>query len=959
MGNSMHEAIGVGRHFRGSARSSGSTESNRSNGARGGVRFGAMFAAAAIALTGIVLQQPSPAQADDAVVPGQQWVFDSPSGTDWTVPAGVDVVLVGLRGGAGGNGDIRTFGSGSEFAVRVPVKAGDVLKVYAGKSATGKGDYRIGGAGFINGGNGGKGTITGGPGGGGGGASAVKLNGELIAVAGGGGGGGGYTGKPNIGIKDLFTAFEAAGGYKSTTAPSGSFTHVVGGEAGSNWRGGSTFNASSPKAGGGSTPGAVGENGKDDSKFAGYHKSGVNGGAASFMTGGGGGGAGGGGWPSSGTGGGGGRKFQHYSGGSGGGAGMSWVKSGVPGLELDTAASRPEDMHTYFGPLADSDTVKIFIPIVTVTKASAPAQVYSDQSVPVRVLSANALTPNTPLKGYVIIYDGNRRVAGMSTNGDQTVMVSGLTPGTHTLRAEFTILENHSARDYLPRSSDSVTVEILEPVPVPEPDPVDVETNTSVEMLNDDVEYGGLAEFSATVILEDDEDQPGSGIDLSGQTVEFVVDGTPVGTVWLSDAGEGTYETSTLWVGGLGVGTHQLIARFSGMSAHHPALPDALASESEPVEFTIERAQTRTEITSAPASVVSFVPVDVSARVLADVDGFDGSAALLADGAPIAYADLDASGEVTFASQVIPWGTAELSVAYLGDTAASFAVSSSDPSPIEVTGVETTTTLSLSSDSVRADGTVAMSATVLNVDSSIDNDPSGQIEILFDGEVVYSVPAGLDVDPEVDDGEARYELDATGLLLGTHQVTARFVPAPGFLESSSAETELLVTGIETTLVPSETELNSSEASPASVELHASIADSVERLSRSVGAEAGDPVDGYVQAYLGDEPFGDIIGITDGEGSLSFAGLPVGKHAVELRFVPGEQGMLKSSATVQVTVTSESGSGAGGDGSGNGSNSATGSLSNTGGTGPLPVVIGGAMLLLAAVTVLLIARRRKA
>ena len=67
-----------------------------------------------------------------------------------------------------------------------------MLTIYAGRHADGKKDGRDGGAGFVNGGTGGKGSLDGKNAGGGGGAAALKINGELIAVAGGGGGGGGY-----------------------------------------------------------------------------------------------------------------------------------------------------------------------------------------------------------------------------------------------------------------------------------------------------------------------------------------------------------------------------------------------------------------------------------------------------------------------------------------------------------------------------------------------------------------------------------------------------------------------------------------------------------------------------------------------------------------------------------------------------------------------------------------------
>jgi hypothetical protein len=122
------------------------------------------------------------------------------------VPSGVNTVTMEIHGAAGGAGG-QTGGSpgrGAVETIQVPVTPGQAIAVGVGQhggnaalSATGPaGGGGTGNSGNASGGNGGKGAngafgTYGAAGGGGGGATAVYLDGNLLAVAGGGGGGGG------------------------------------------------------------------------------------------------------------------------------------------------------------------------------------------------------------------------------------------------------------------------------------------------------------------------------------------------------------------------------------------------------------------------------------------------------------------------------------------------------------------------------------------------------------------------------------------------------------------------------------------------------------------------------------------------------------------------------------------------------------------------------------------------
>lgn len=891
-----------------------------------------LTAAATLALSGVVLTAPAPANA--AAPPEYSFVFDSPSGTDWKVPSGVSEVVVGLRGGSGGAGQHGTGGRGADFAVSVPVTTGDTLTVYVGKNASGKSDERDGGAGFIAGGTGGKGSLVGANGGGGGGAAALKLNGELVAVAGGGGGGGGETYVPNT---------------------KGGGTLIPGGKAGGNYVSGTNFRMTDPGTGGGSAPGAVGANGIDDSRFGQYHKPGEKGGTAGFMTAGGGGGAGGAGWPASGTGGGGGRVFQHYSGGSGGGAGMSWVTGAVAGLRIDTGATRPEDMHDYQGPLADTGTAKIFIPVTTTTSIVAPQQVEVGQPFSLRVLSAATRTPNTPLDGWVGLYQGGARIDSRSVSGDSTFTIQGLPAGSYEFRADFSPSVNQrDFREASTKSTGTVVVEVVDPTPGPTPEPDDVESATSIELLSTPSAYGSTAWLQTFVALTGADEAATARMAVI--PVAFDVDGSEVATGTLFPAGDGRFWSQTRLTTQIPAGTHSVVARFPGSDAEDPTVATLLPSESEPLTLTLERAATTTAITAAPSAIRAFDTFDVTAQVQSGVAGFDGNAVLLADGMPLMYADLDAAGNVLFSGVTAPPGTAELTVAYLGDTAGNYAVSSSAAHPIAVTAIATVTALEASKSETRGDESVVFTATVQNTDPEAGEDPRGQLELYVDGEREVTTASGGEEDPESGDGETKFEVELAGLTLGEHRVTARFVAAPGFAESESEEVELRVRGVETRVTVDAERLRATPQKPASAGVTVELAEGASARAMDRGSE-GAGVEGYLQAFVDEKPLGEPVSVTGGRAQLQLAGLEVGTHRVELRFMPAAQHLLKSSATVSVEVLADADGGGNGAGPG-GTPGGAKPLVRTGSSAPNPLALGTLLLTGAALTTLGLTRRRR-
>ncbi|MBL3700787.1 hypothetical protein [Leucobacter luti] len=518
----------------------------------------------------------------------------------------------------------------------------------------------------------------------------------------------------------------------------------------------------------------------------------------------------------------------------------------------------------------------------------------------------------------------------------------------------------------------------------------DFATTTTFAALTRPTQYGDVLFALASVAL----DGPAN---LSGQPIVLEANGVVVAESVLIYTGGGTFSTLIPFVHQFPAGTHSLVARFGGMPNSDPTQPGAAPSASIPFELIIAQIPTTTKITSAPASTRAFSGVDVTAQVTATPGGYDGNAVLLADGSPIMYADLAADGSVRFEDAVVPFGTTELTVAYLGDTAGNYAVSTSAVSPFAVDDVATTTELALSATELRADEEVTFTATVtsdspVTMTATADSQSagtgagsSGAVEFLVDGEALESGAAPIDLDPATGVGAASATLVAGELLLGDHEVTARFVPEPGLRTSASEAAQLRVLGVETTLTVADAELAGTPSKPATVEVTASTVPTQPSAaavqSRAAGSAAAGSaaapaagVDGYVQAFVDDEPLGEPFAVAAGQGAGTLAGLPVGSHEVELRLTPAAQSLLPSATTVSVRVTADArpdvlpdGDTDGGSGDdatpGDGATprgatpQAPAALSTTGGSGPAALLLGGIALLAGAAGVLFAARRR--
>lgn len=875
-----------------------------------------------------------PTSANAAAEPTHTWTFTSPSGIDWIVPAGVEQVWVGIHGGSGGAASgfpqCRTGSRGNQFSVLLDVQQGDVITTFAGKSAWGSGDQRIGGKGYLDGGDGGKKSVTSSPGGGGGGAGAVKLNGELIAVAGGGGGCGGDSGYyPNTS-----TGFSSRGGGQGGSA---SNLHFGDGEDGD-----------------GKNPGRGGSVAKDDPAFVGYHKPGTKGSNAGTGTSGGGGGGGGGGFPASGDSGGAGRKFAGFNGGGGGGAGLSWVKSGI----VQKSFYQPEDSRYEVPiPAAKVGESKITIPLTTATKISAPQTAWSDESVNVRVQSGSWGQPTNMLDGsFKLLIDGVEHPASnpgqpsntrYSTNGDRTVTLPLLSEGTHTVTAEFAPTSDQAywnSPEY--NSSAALSITVSDPPIIPDDDD---KANTTIDLtLPQDKSYGDSAMIDVELALDGAE---GASLGTGGE-LSLTLDGVGIYEETLVDD-VSSFTKSVPLPMQLSAGEHRVSAAFSGSSV-------ADGTTTGTLNFDIAPAATTTAV-SAPVPVSSGNPVNVTAEVSSPASGVTGTAALMADNLTLTEAPVQQDGSVAFSAVRIPVGTSTLSARFLGDSDGNFAVSTSDATAYQPLDAETSATLELSVSEQKFGRPVTVTGAVANL--SDNDDPLGEVEILSDGQVIENIPIGQDIDPHTGNALSIFEMEIAHLAPGDYNLHARFVPSPGFSTSATSTPQTLrVIGLDTKLIAQATPGTAKQSATVNVEardidennlidgvVEAFVPDETLATGASVTAANPDDID-LSAAPEGMRPVGVPTAVDTGVGIVELTGLPAGTHDVTLRFTPHDEGHLESLALVKVEVTAPNGDK---DGS-----VQPGGLSRTGSELAPLGLIAAALLLVGSVSGIIAVRRRQ-
>lgn len=380
---------------------------------------------------------------------------------------------------------------------------------------------------------------------------------------------------------------------------------------------------------------------------------------------------------------------------------------------------------------------------------------------------------------------------------------------------------------------------------------------------------GSDATVTATVLPNNPRVEPTGQISLRDRTAGSP--GTLIGTATLV-AG-----TATFSLGQLTAGRHLLVAVYSGDAGNSP-------SESAILQQVVQDA-------TAPVIAVSSTstdfgrPIDVSVTIPtgSGLPTPTGQVFLAWKGGSHVVA-LDGSGVAHLQLIDIGVGTSDITADYRGDDFYSRATA--DPATVTVTAASTTTALA-APETLIYGAPARLTATVTRVDGAA---PRGSVEFL-DGTTVLgtaALTAGTGA-------AATAVLSPSGsqLAVGSHRLTARFVPDAGFVASESAAQTLPVTKASTA-----TTLTSSNPS-ASVGTSVTLSAAVEARDGSLASPAGE-----LEFFAGSTSLG-VVQVTAGNATLTTAFASAGTRELTARFAGGDSFTGSTSSAVTQTTGAES------------------------------------------------------
>lgn len=378
---------------------------------------------------------------------------------------------------------------------------------------------------------------------------------------------------------------------------------------------------------------------------------------------------------------------------------------------------------------------------------------------PVTDASGAGGTPTGIAQLYV---DGALTAFGSVTNGSATLATPALV-GSHVVRATYTG-DGH----FLPSDSQPKTVVTLPGA-----------TTTAVVCAPKPAVVSAPVTCTATVTPT----APAAG--NPNGSVTFDVDSTgPGAPVALDAGGQAQLVTSSL-----GIGTHTVVARYSGSS-------DFTASTSSAFSETVVAGTSTTTLACTPTSVIVGGTTACTATVTASGTGAGtptGSVAFSVDGAQVGTVALTAAGTATLSGLSLTAGSHGVIAKYLGN--GTLSASSSRTVTVTVTRLATTTTQVCAPPTIVVGSSVTCTATVTatgggstptgSVTFTPDSASSGTaVALAPDGTATFtttSLPAGTRTIAAAYGGDATY---ATSRRSSTVTVLAAKYTTAGTLSCS-------------------------------------------------------------------------------------------------------------------------------------------------------------------------------
>jgi hypothetical protein len=283
--------------------------------------------------------------------------------------------------------------------------------------------------------------------------------------------------------------------------------------------------------------------------------------------------------------------------------------------------------------------------------------------------------------------------------------------------------------------------------------------------------YGQTVTFTATV--------SSSNAAPTGSVV-FLVGATPLGSATLA-AGGGASSTATLSVNSLAVGTNSITVVYA-------ATQNFAASTSSAISQVVNAASTTATVASSANPANSGQAVVLTATISSGYAAPAGPVVFLDGATPIGSATLvsasGASSTASISTSTLPMGTDPITVVYAATT--NFGASTSTALSQVINNAVSSATLTSSQNPASLGQTVTLTASI-NSNSVVAGPPSGAVTFM-DGPAVLAASQPLAVSGTT---TSAVSFSVSTLTVGSHSITATYVPTGNFSASTASLTEVV------------------------------------------------------------------------------------------------------------------------------------------------------------------------
>lgn len=502
-------------------------------------------------------------------------------------------------------------------------------------------------------------------------------------------------------------------------------------------------------------------------------------------------------------------------------------------------------------------SIQVNAPVVSTTTTLAASAVTVAQGASVTLIATvKQSTGTTTPTGAVSFYNGSVLLGSAPLAGSTaSISTAALPTGTNSISASY------SGGVAFNASSSTIVAITVNPAA-----PTAVNTTTTLVASATSITQNSPITFVATV-------KPASGTTAPSGTIRFLNGSVVIGSGSLV-SGVATFTTSAL-----SQGTSTISASYAGTSSFNPSTSNALSVTVKPAVVA-----TSTRLVASSLSIKENSPVTLTATVSAasasstptgTITFYNGTVSL-------GTAQLN-SGTATLSASSLPIGVNAITAAYAGTSTFSASKSSAVSITVAAAIVDTTITLSSSTNSLAVNSSITFTA---RVNSSTGATVSTGTVTFFDGTALVGTAA-------LSGGSASFSTVA--LAEGLHSITAIYSGSSTFVKSTSTPLNISVVSRPAIALASTSTTIHSSTSQADQGYTVSLTATV---SASTGTTS--PT-GEVMFWIGKQNIGSVR-LAGGKAYLNTSALPVGKVEITASYSGDSTFAPSTSTSILLTIS---------------------------------------------------------